>query len=536
MKYKLVIADDEPLVLVGLQSMLDWDSFGITVAGVARNGVQLMELIEAVSPDIVITDIRMPVKSGLEVMRECSRRFGRLPLFVVLTSHEEYGYVKEAISYQAVNFLVKIELTRDTLAESINRSISILRDLEKHDSGPTEDPVGHEPFLEKFFVRLLNGLVETREQYLQQKQDLGLDIAPRACCAAYFEIRGIDTGKMGKDKFASLYSSTIGMARETISQYYPCVAVSLDPRHFAVLLYAEGGGVEGSFPRIKEALVHAVALVRNYFAVELTCSAGCAVDDLYRIHESFPVARRIHSLGSSPDSVTVFDPGVILDTPAFDMGKYREKLSVAFRELDFEGLAFVLDEICGNLELAKAGHACAMDVACGILFMAISLLPEGEEIISSIFESERDGYRCIYEYKTEAECRSWIHRLRDGLVAALQGRKQDYRERIVTKVQRYIDANLGRKLTLGEVSSVFGFSQNYLSSLFSRYGGCSFVEYTTGAKIRAAKTLMAGEVLKINEIADRLGFESAFYFSKVFKKVEGVSPRDFMRKAGKHVP
>ena len=76
---------------------------------------------------------------------------------------------------------------------------------------------------------------------------------------------------------------------------------------------------------------------------------------------------------------------------------------------------------------------------------------------------------------------------------------------------------------------LFGFSQNYLSSMFSRYSGSSFVEYITEMKVAAAKELLAQGDLKIYEVADRLGFENSFYFSKVFKKVEGISPSQYLQ-------
>jgi two-component system response regulator YesN len=120
-------------------------------------------------------------------------------------------------------------------------------------------------------------------------------------------------------------------------------------------------------------------------------------------------------------------------------------------------------------------------------------------------------------------------KLRDGLHEILVSRKQSYKSRIVTNIQKYIRENINKKLTLNEVSAVFGFSPNYLSQLFTRYTSISFVEYTTQEKINAAKDMMANGYDKIYEVADKLGFESAFYFSKVFKKVEGCSPRDYIK-------
>jgi len=531
MNYKLIIADDEPLILIGLQSMLDWASFGISIAGVARNGEQLMELIEAVSPDLVITDIKMPVRSGLDVMRECSERFGRIPLFIILTSHEEYGYVKEAISCQAVNYLVKIELTSETLTLAINRSLSILRDFKRLEPVTADGLPEMQPYYDRFYVRLINGLFENRDQYLQQSLDLGIDNGYSSWFVAYCGMEGVDSGRIGKEKLASLCSSTVGMVRETVSQYVSCIVFSLDIRYFCILFCFSGDQKREAEKKISNGMNHAMTLVRNYFAVSLHSAVGGEVNDLYLAHESFDAARKIYS-GDSQSPQIVFhgqNSKEGFERAFFDMGLYRDALSRAFQELDFKALAQVLDRIVKDLSSAGASHAETMDAACGILYMAISLLPDGEEIVSGVFEGVKGGYRSIYEYKSVDDCNRWIETLRDGLFNAMQNSRQDYRIRIIAKVQRYIDNNVGKHLSLSEVASIHGFSQNYLSLLFSRFGGCSFVEYTTRAKIKAAKKMMAGGELKIHEIAERLGFESAFYFSKVFKKIEGMSPHEYMQ-------
>ena len=74
--YKLLIVDDEPLVQVGIKSMLNWAELNIEVTGTAVNGQAALKLIEEQSPDIVITDIKMPVMSGLELIRICRERYG----------------------------------------------------------------------------------------------------------------------------------------------------------------------------------------------------------------------------------------------------------------------------------------------------------------------------------------------------------------------------------------------------------------------------------------------------------------------------
>lgn len=98
------------------------------------------------------------------------------------------------------------------------------------------------------------------------------------------------------------------------------------------------------------------------------------------------------------------------------------------------------------------------------------------------------------------------------------------------QVQQYIRDHLADRLTLNDVAAVFNFSPNYLSQLFAQNSEHGFVEFVTATRIAAAKELMASTDMKIYEISNRVGFESAFYFSKVFKKLEGTSPRDYIQR------
>ena len=127
--YKLLIVDDEPLVQVGIKSMLPWESMQIEISGIASNGQAALSLIENDMPDIVITDIKMPIMSGLELCRTVNERFGdQAPAFIILTSYEDFEMAREALTCRVSDYLVKLDLTPDVLRTSIER---ILPRLEK---------------------------------------------------------------------------------------------------------------------------------------------------------------------------------------------------------------------------------------------------------------------------------------------------------------------------------------------------------------------------------------------------------------------
>ena len=163
---KLLIVDDEPLVQIGIKSMLRWDELGIEVCGTAMNGKAALEMIRQYRPDIVITDIKMPVMNGLELVKICRDEFGPIPLFIILTSFEEFSLIKEAMSYQAVDYLIKLELDPGSLKSSIEKASERLEELKAKESFRQNQ--GRPTLLsyhDKFFMRLLHNLFENRDQF-----------------------------------------------------------------------------------------------------------------------------------------------------------------------------------------------------------------------------------------------------------------------------------------------------------------------------------------------------------------------------------
>ena len=157
---KLLIADDEPLVLVGLKSMINWDEFGISICGTARNGEQALEIIEKERPQLVIADIKMPLKNGFEVMEECRQKFNPGPLFIILTSFEEREFLRKAITLSAIEYLIKVELTPQSLSEAVSKALKILSKQNRDEKKSKESSDDAKPFYDKFLIRLLNGLFE----------------------------------------------------------------------------------------------------------------------------------------------------------------------------------------------------------------------------------------------------------------------------------------------------------------------------------------------------------------------------------------
>lgn len=527
---KLLIVDDEPLVQIGIKSMLNWAEFGIEICGAATNGEAALGLIREQMPEIVITDIKMPIMNGLELAKASREEFGSIPLFIVLTSFEEFQLVKQALSYQVLDYLIKLELDADSLAESICKALDRLKELKASQAYRLagDQPLMHN-YNDKFFMRLLYNLFDSREQFDIQARDLKLDFSDRCYLVSHGEILSDTASQMDAAKQLNLYSSSLQMIQEILSRHVPCHVISLDKIHFAVIYHFKT--MEQFEPVvIREALENTCSMVHNYFSVWLTIGVGNMVDDPMKISGSYQEARQAFNLTSRSEPVVFFSRISRANCKSsFNIALFRTPLTQAFEEFDTDVLYQTLTEISDLFAGNPQRCLQAVDGACNILYLALSLLPNGEETIREIFSAYPEGYRSIYKMEDVLQVAQWLNTLRDGLCEVLRSKRKTYKDHAIADVQKYINGHIEDRLTLNEVTAVFGLSSNYLSALFKKTCGIGFTEYITQKKISRAKALLMEQNLKIYEVADQLGFESAFYFSKVFKKVEGISPREYVQ-------
>ncbi|MDR1439022.1 MAG: helix-turn-helix domain-containing protein [Clostridiales bacterium] len=522
--FKLLIVDDEPLVCVGLQSILRWEDFGVEVVGTANNGKRAAEMIETLRPDIVITDIKMPLMSGLELAGLCVEKYGRFPLFIMLTNYEEFDLVKRAIGFQALDYLIKIDLTPEALGAAVRKAISILGEHSGRASASSAQRVSFQSMREKFFLRLYNNLFDSEEQFVAQKESLMIDFSASAYVAAGCIA---DNGAASPEKQLALCASAAQMMREALSKSFTCYITALDIQHFCIVFCLDCTSPAGQRALLEPELARVRQIVRNYFGVSVRIACGGAVRNPRRLDESYRQAQRLLRLTGADAPLLFYE-----DNPQpslFRFAQIRPAVRRAFEELDTAAIYSELTDVAGRLGQRPDMWTDALDAACNILYMAISLLPDGDGVLRQIFCDDPDGYQCIYRLRSTGSVVEWLLRLRDGFQELLPFRRQNHRRQAVAEVKEYIRGNLGKRLTLNNVAAFFNFSPNYLSQQFAKYSDKGFVEYITAMRVDAAKELLVRGELKIYEIADRLGFENADYFSKVFRKSEGVSPREYIQ-------
>ena len=532
---KLLAVDDEMLVLVGLKSMLDWKSLGIEYAGTAHNGQQALEQIEQIKPEIVLIDINMPVKNGLEVAKECREKYGKLPVFIFLTSYEEFSFAQEAVSVQALDYLVKISLTPEKLEKSIRKAIDQINEIKKTLAG-TENTATNgntaqdvSVYRDRFFIRLFNNYFENAEQSAAAAEELGIKFAPGKYLVVLCKIASRSGREMNGSQYAKLSDSAVQIAEETVNRFFPCYAVAVDVHNFALVIMKGGKDVRRTvmtdvLPKVQE-------VVFSYFSVDVYCAVGVPVEKPSEICNSYYSAYLASESNDEENPIVSADDKYDVPEQSSFISEKRSDFIQALENLNPERIHAIIDDFVSYYSQHIAERFGAMDCACFMLYASCTMIPDGEKKLDSLFGQDSGGIKSIYQMRTTKEILSWMNKLAAGIDDTLAEKRITYKDRIIDSVKEYIRINITRRLTLNEVSDVFGFTPNYLSQMFAKSGDIGFVEYVTAQKVAAAEKLLEADAnIRIYELAERLGFESAFYFSTVFKKVKGCSPSEYREK------
>jgi len=531
---KLVIADDEPLVQIGLRSMIDWSALNIEICGTASNGDAAWELVNEHRPEIVITDIQMPCSSGLELGKRCRDELGPLPVFIILTSFEDFQYAREAMSFRAVDYLVKIDLSPESLTEAVKKAVEQVNLIRQKHPEFQDTRQSLLLFQERFYIKLLNNLFESREQFRLQKEEfeISLDAGSYAAATVQF-IRNPDPGNdlssAVSDIPLNIYSQTLQMFQELLSKYISCHILALDT-HFLAAIFLLDDSYTGDWKeQVRSALENTGKMLHNYYGVSFLASIGGLVHDALDLSSSYSDSRQL--LPYLSDSAPILfsdersDAGSLRNV--FSMSLFRDDISRAFQELDESSLRTTLDTIRALLEEDHIHFSQALDAASSILHFAMTLLSDGPDIVSQIFSNEPDTYRSLYHLKSVPAVISWLTRLEEGLCRAFEEKKKTHQNSLAILCCQYIHEHIHERIYLQDIADTFGISPNYLSQLFKKHMNVGISEYITSQKIDESRKLLKETNLKIYEISDQLGFESSFYFSKVFKKITGLSPKDF---------
>ena len=543
--FTLLIADDEPLAQVGLKSMLDWEALGISLVGSSPNGAHALEAIKRLQPDIVIADVRMPIIDGITLIERCRAEMDTPPEFIVLSGHADFDYARRAIRSGVVDYLVKLELDEGLLRESVEKAMTAVRakrtlSLSFHSAPPgdsadttTQVEAAAGLFSEEGFAHFLTegGIRAGGEARLVPavvSATFGVDCFH---CAVSIAVAYQHGDRLSREEKERTYRCVVDTVRQVAGREATVHVAPFDIGNFAVVLSFETEDLdpEGAEIAAGSVVERAREPAERYFAVDLRAGIGSAVRELSLLPESYRAAT--NALALTHTGRTVVRSGAqrslrsMTDSPELERAKAEFVQAVETRSVDL--LRSAVDATIAELarEPASAGETLA--ICCDLLYALLGRLDGAAAMLDSFFPDEAEGYRWLFSAGEAGRMRCWLQAVRDGVASRFESKLARARNPLVAGVREYVLARWGEKVTLPDVAAHFHVSPNHLSSIFKKYNGTGFIEFVGEVKMEKAKELITAGRYKMYEIAQLLAYEDAYYFSKVFKKATGMSPREY---------
>lgn len=522
--YKVFLVDDEIVVREGIRSNFPWEETDFTLAGEAPDGEIALNMLQDVKPDILITDIRMPFMDGLELCRHVARAMPWIYI-VILSGYDDFAYAREAISLGVKEYLLK-PVSGQELRNVLERiALRIQEDKRQQASlnAYREQMASSRRFLkEKLLTELYGGAdvervlksARSMQMNLLAKRYLVMLLAPSPepeSEEAMFAAQGV---------LERLAEGSGGAAH-----------LSRGSGGFSLL-------VLGDNPADLEERAYGLAQAARYDAersagVKLLVAIGADVGDMREIPNSLSDARRILeklSAGKAENDprriMGAQDVGVAeeLPLPDVDAAPLAEQLRYA-TAADVEA---ILGRYVGALGDGAAQSAMMVNYLFVEIMMAASRIVR--ENGGSPREVIPEAFRAPQPMADARDALPLCRKLLERAIAFRDSRGSARYGGVIRKARAYIDEHFSdSNLTLHDVADHVALSNNHFCTVFSQEMGVTFTEYLTATRIAHAKELLTSTSMRTGDVAYAVGYNDPHYFSYLFKKNAGLSPRDYRR-------
>ena len=531
---KVLIVDDDVVSRMNLKTLIDWEDNGFCIAAEAENGSQALAMIERDVPDIVITDMSMPLMNGIDLIDHLGRHCPQVRI-IALSAYDDFDYVRQSMKKGAVDYVLKHQLNAGTLLEilkaaerSVQRRSEVDRDL----------GIARSVQRREFLRRLLEGEDAGREDIREKWSELNIRLDDKNLAVALAEI---DDFPFLEEKYASaemekLLKAFMDIARENLRECENTEIVHLEKGRFAIVFSL--GKVTSQlyvYSRLYGMLTGLGAEIAKYlnitacFGVSRVCRDAADLPRAYR--EAETLLKNKFYMGKNRIFMNEH-PGERREESFYVLDIRDEKAILsALRNADFAGAGRRVEEIFRKVSNMRLSRKSTQMICVELVNIAIKAAKDVGIGISDLVDGRESPYHIIQKYETIGDLKDWLLQLYRK-VAKMSGEMNvaemaDPVSDITRKAIDYVRRHYQNDLSLADAAGDAGVSPSYLSRLFKEECGIGFAEYLNRFRVERAKRLIADGEMKLKEIVNNVGFNNYNYFFKVFKEITGMTPSEY---------
>ncbi|WP_317967100.1 helix-turn-helix domain-containing protein [Paenibacillus sp. CCS19] len=523
----MLVVDDEPLMLEGWETMVDWEGHGYELCGTSTNGEDALALIQAYDPDLVVTDIRMPVLDGLQLIRAMKEELGHNAIAVIMSGYSEFSYAQQALRYQVEHYLLKPLVT-----EEIHK---LLLDL----AGPLEERrLAHASAIQDQAAAISSAivsLIHDRTPVAVDEAARLLDASERTRCRLVIVEPTADHPSVGGIEDSGVHSSLLqellcAFAQDCFGGSTKTWLFEDAPGRIGLLVcddVVSENQLDAQLAKTRQKLGWPTQKLALYCSGSAYGIAG--VRDLYR--QTMEIRCRV-SMKAHAGIHAYREREASGEWRLDDIMSYARALLQSIETRDKESIERTMNDLVHFFEKIGAEEH----------WMNTTIRHIHGELLRRYAESEGNpgeaadwlrqllsGSDCSHQLiwtgdSLKKVCMQAVDRLSmSELPARTAGTP-------ISKAVDYLKDRFREKIRLQEVADRFHLSAAYFGQQFKRETGYGFHDYILRLRIEEARRLLRRTDMLVSDIAASLGYHDTDYFSEKFKAVTGELPSSYKNK------
>ncbi|ALB47329.1 response regulator transcription factor [Clostridium beijerinckii] len=532
--YKVMIVDDEIPAREILLCIINWEYTDFRIVYSASNGKDALDKYTDIKPDLIITDIQMPIIDGLDLIEEV-QKINKSQKFLILSCYEDFTYAQRAMKMGVTDYLIKDLITPNDLYGILAKTKT---DLDNITIKKSEIKKEH---------KLLNFLKENKDIALRKL--IFNDISQDDC---YNLIENLNLNLNGKlfvlfliqiDNFFK-YIEDENFYTKTLNEIIKNISETIEGLNIGECFYSENGeftAIVRLTPTISEADIinecyylaqeirKRISLMHN---ISLTISVSSTFKKPFKIKKYFDEAFKLSKMKVFLGNDTIilnntFVKNLDLDTDT--LVKRINAINIAIEQNNIENLKSELThlydkDIRGFMQFNYLNY-----INSSLLDLVVRTCNRYSIAYEDIFSTSYLPIEILSTKETVEEMSGWFIEIFTKIININFNNsfKNKYSKKVADSID-YINKNLfNQSLSLTDIAENINVHKVYLCRIFKEETGENVTQYILKARIEKSKEIILSTNYKLYEISDKLGFNTPQQFSILFKKVTGITPNQF---------
>ncbi len=534
--FKVLIVDDEPIIRKGLRNILNWKQLNCEVCGEASDGIKGIEMVRELLPDIIITDIRMPEVDGLAMIKEIKSLVPDSKI-ISLTGYRDFEYLQEAIKLSVFDFILKPSKIEE-LTSVIGRAVKELKFQKERN-----EEIGklqrlfeqNVPILrEKLLYDIIYGINTDYDEINDKMELFGIEIGKFILIIVEKELEEVSDKKLDQVSKHLYQFGIMNTFDEVFSDDFDVINISLNDKLFAFILQTTKD-VGDCNELINTKTAYLQDIIQNCFGFTVTVAVSSEGQGAAQLSEKLKECQQAleHKFYIGSNTIIFYkDLNSFFVCKDYSMlESYQKKLMEGIKSGNIKNVREVLDDICeyiNNLGVADKEYLKNFywTTISSINSIRISVLAADSDKAS-----ENRDISSLYKMIEKCDNIKDLNGILEEVAVNISEKVNNYNNKsmklVLRKAMDFIHEHYNEQVTLNEVAEHIYVSTFYISRIFKKELGKNFVDYLNEIRIEKAKELMSEIKYKTYEIAELVGIPDAHYFSKLFKKYEGLTPTEY---------